>query len=393
MNPGRHRIFGFFEFQTDGHRLWYQDAQDVKMPSLWDYAQAHGRRTVSINLPGTYPARPLNGVMISGFMARELASSVYPRLLLPHLEKLGYRLDVDCSQPTANAERFFADAQAALAVRAHTMAAFLEHEPWDLFIGVFTETDRVQHYFFDALLESHHPEFERVRRFYQAVDEALGRCLAKVRDEDEFILLADHGFCRIEQEVFLNTWLAEHGYLTPAERGPDGRRAVFDPARTVAFSLDTGRVFLNVRGLSAGRLPRAGGRAALARRDRRRLGETGNPRTVVRAAVPADRAGLPSQGDLPRTIHGARGRPHSASGRWLRIEEQFPPPGAEWTAQLHWHAHFRPRLALHSRPEMARADPANHRPRTRDPAADGASGTGWTRGARLRKQDPIGANT
>jgi predicted AlkP superfamily phosphohydrolase/phosphomutase len=219
VNPGRHRIFGFFEFQTDGHRLWYQDAQDVKMPSLWDYAQAHGRRTVSINLPGTYPARPLNGVMISGFMARELASSVYPRLLLPHLEKIGYRLDVDCDAPAANAERFFADAHAALAARAHTMAAFLEHEPWDLFIGVFTETDRVQHYFFDALLEPHHPEHERVRRFYRAVDEALGRCLAKVRDEDELILLADHGFCRIEQEVFLNTWLAEHGYLTPAEPG------------------------------------------------------------------------------------------------------------------------------------------------------------------------------
>ena len=93
MNPGRHRIFGFFEAQVDEYGVWFQDLDDVKAPALWDHAQAHGKRTISINLPGTYPAPPFNGVMISGFIAPDLARSVYPKMLLPYVEKAGYLLE------------------------------------------------------------------------------------------------------------------------------------------------------------------------------------------------------------------------------------------------------------------------------------------------------------
>lgn len=248
VNPGRHRIFGFFEAQVDEYGIWFQDLKDVKAPALWDYAQAHGKRTVSINLPGTFPAPPLNGVMVSGFIAPDFAKSIYPRMLQPLLEKVGYQLDLPCEIAREKPEEFWAAVGQSLNARGRTMAALLENEPHDLFIGVFTETDRVQHFFFDAIEEPSHPEYQRVRKFYGHVDAIVGRLVELCRPDDELIILADHGFCRIEQELYLNHWLAEQGYLvmkTPAMGAP---LKEIDPAKSRAFSLDPGRIFLNVRG-------------------------------------------------------------------------------------------------------------------------------------------------
>jgi predicted AlkP superfamily phosphohydrolase/phosphomutase len=248
VNPGKHRIFGFFEAQVDEYGIWFQDLDEVKVPALWDHAQVHGRRTISINLPGTYPAPPFNGVMISGFIATDLAKSVYPKMLLPVVEKLGYMLDVPCELATEEPDAFWKGVDQSLEARARVMAALLENEPHDLFIGVFTETDRVQHFFFDAIEEPSHPQHERVLKFYRDVDAIIGHLAALCRDDDELIILADHGFCRIEQEIFLNHWLAERGYLVMKTPQVGAPLKQIDPEKSRAFALDPGRIFLNVRG-------------------------------------------------------------------------------------------------------------------------------------------------
>jgi predicted AlkP superfamily phosphohydrolase/phosphomutase len=127
----------------------------------------------------------------------------------------------------------------------------LQHEPCDLFIGVLTETDRVQHFFWDALDEPSHPQRAAAYRFYNQVDRVLGRWINHVRPEDELIVLADHGFCRIEQEIFINHWLKENGYLVMKDEKQGAPLKEIDPSRTKAFSLDPGRIFINMKGRQA----------------------------------------------------------------------------------------------------------------------------------------------
>jgi len=187
-------------------------------------------------------------VMVSGFIAPDLPKSVYPKMLLPHLEKLGYLIDLPCEKIASAPDEFWNATGHSLEARARTMAALLENEPHDLFIGVFTETDRVQHFFFDAIEEPSHPEHQRVMQFYRHVDAIVGHLAARCRDEDELIILADHGFCRIEQELYLNRWLADHGYLVMKHSKAGAPLLDIDPEKSRAFSLDPGRIFLNVRG-------------------------------------------------------------------------------------------------------------------------------------------------
>jgi predicted AlkP superfamily phosphohydrolase/phosphomutase len=90
--------------------------------------------------------------------------------------------------------------------------------------------------------------------YYRAVDDAIGdlwdRCHAGRsgdREGEGFFLLSDHGFTAVRQELRLNAWLREQGYLAYAKDDP---ATVGDlaPERTQAFALDPGRIYLNTKG-------------------------------------------------------------------------------------------------------------------------------------------------
>jgi predicted AlkP superfamily phosphohydrolase/phosphomutase len=62
----------------------------------------------------------------------------------------------------------------------------------------------------------------------------------------EFILLSDHGFCSIKQEVYVNQWLQDKGWLKFTSAKPSSLKEMHPD--TTAYSLIPGRIFLNVRG-------------------------------------------------------------------------------------------------------------------------------------------------
>ena len=77
-NSGTHGIFGFTDFKPQSYDIRFPNFLDVKAPTLWDKLGAKGRRSIVINQPSTYPARKIEGVLISGFVALELAKAVWP---------------------------------------------------------------------------------------------------------------------------------------------------------------------------------------------------------------------------------------------------------------------------------------------------------------------------
>ena len=74
-NPGGHGIFGFTDLAPGRIALRLPSFDDISSPVMWHVAQ--GKRSVVVNLPFTYPARPLQGLLISGFVAPILERSVY----------------------------------------------------------------------------------------------------------------------------------------------------------------------------------------------------------------------------------------------------------------------------------------------------------------------------
>ncbi|MDH3943808.1 MAG: alkaline phosphatase family protein, partial [Anaerolineae bacterium] len=72
--------------------------------------------------------------------------------------------------------------------------------------GIFDTLDRLQHMFWGRS-----PEV--VERWYQKLDELVGRVEAQAGEGTRILVVSDHGFDRFDNKVHLNRWLEEHGYL------------------------------------------------------------------------------------------------------------------------------------------------------------------------------------
>src|SRR5512139_460409 len=94
-DSGSHGIFGFTDLKPASYSLRFPNFLDVKRETLWDVLGKKGKRSIILNQPSTYPAKPLNGVLVSGFVALDLAKAVYPLSQKALLERIGYQIDID----------------------------------------------------------------------------------------------------------------------------------------------------------------------------------------------------------------------------------------------------------------------------------------------------------
>ncbi|MBI5191540.1 MAG: alkaline phosphatase family protein [Nitrospirae bacterium] len=253
VNPGRHGIYGFMDLKPGGYRMYFPNSGSTKAKTLWDRLTDAGRPSVVLNVPQTYPARPLNGVLTAGFVALDLKKATYPDSAYDYLSGMGYRIDVDTVKARESADVLVDDLRLTLAKRREAILHYLSSGasgvPWDLFVGVVTETDRLHHFLWSAYLDKTSPYHGFFIEFYREIDaficEFAGR-LAEVRPGAPLVIMSDHGFTHCEQEVFVNSWLRENGYLklakSPAQSWED-----IAPG-TAAFALDPSRIYINRKG-------------------------------------------------------------------------------------------------------------------------------------------------
>ncbi|MCP4230224.1 MAG: hypothetical protein GY771_08755 [bacterium] len=248
--PGGHGIFGFSELKPNSYDLRFTNFNDLKAPPLWDKLRDDGKRSVVINLPGTYPARPVNGALIAGFVAIDLTKAVYPLTVYHELKKFDYQVDIDivkCRKDHDLLQKHLAD---TLGYRRKAVDLLWDGD-WDFFQVVVTGTDRLHHFLFTALINENHHRHEMVISYYKEVDRFIGEMYERFSvlngtDDDGFYMLSDHGFCAIEQEVNLNTWLRDNGYLE--FESDDFKTLNQITANSKAFAMDPSRIYINRKG-------------------------------------------------------------------------------------------------------------------------------------------------
>ncbi len=246
VNPGRHGVFGFVDLRPSSYDIYFPNYQTLKSKTLWKCLEGHGKRSVVANVPSTYPAQPMNGVLISGFVALDLKKATYPPSLVPTLEKFGYELDTDVGQARSSLEALAEALQRSLSARLEVLRHLFREEPHDLFIGVITETDRMHHYLWDAVIDPAHRLHPFTREVYAQIDRFLGEIYEAVGKDDLFMIMSDHGFCRIDREVYLNAWLRQQGYLAFSTPAPKSYSDI--DSRTRAFAMDPSRIYIHQKG-------------------------------------------------------------------------------------------------------------------------------------------------
>lgn len=237
VNPGQHGIFGFMEIDKETYEYTFPNFNSLITRPLWERENI---KTVAFNIPQTYPARHMNGVMVSGFVALDLKKAVYPDRVFDYLNSIDYRIDVNARLASENPEAFFNELFFAFDKRKKAIEYLYANEDWDLFIGTVTETDRLHHFFYDSAFDGKY--YDIFKKLYAEIDKLIGKMAENAHNDGAvFLTCSDHGFTDISTEVYLNRWLIENGYLKLT--GNNGLKGITNESK--AFCLDPSRIYIH----------------------------------------------------------------------------------------------------------------------------------------------------
>lgn len=246
VNPGSTGVYGFQDREIGTYETYVPMGQDVQATRLWDRVTEANRQATVFNVPVTFPPQRNVQRMVSGFLSPELDAAAHPESVREELESMGYRIDVDPKLGHDEDKRaFIEDAHETLDTRFEAFEHYIREDDWDLFMGVFMTTDRVNHFLFKDY-EREGEYAEDFLEFYRAVDDYIGRIRDLLPDDVTLIVASDHGFTSLDYEVHFNQWLAEEGWLSYRTDDPEELDDIADETR--AYSFIPGRFYLNLEG-------------------------------------------------------------------------------------------------------------------------------------------------
>src|SRR5581483_3177348 len=200
--PGKHGVYHFINLfeQTENQVPELVSSRSIQAPALWDILGHHGRQVVLVNIPLTYPPRPVNGVMVTGLLTpRNAPVFTYPGELSQQITDYKFDLDrfVDKSPfldeidgeivaPTLTLVNEFRE---MLEMRRRVTLSLMKSEAWDFYMVVFIGTDRMGHYLwhYQAGTAGSDPQSQElahaVREYYIRLDEIIGELVSEAGEE------------------------------------------------------------------------------------------------------------------------------------------------------------------------------------------------------------------
>lgn len=165
---------------------------------------------------------------------------------------------------------FLEDVERTVAREREIMVDLLREGDFDLFVQVFTFTDRIAHVFW-RLIDPLHPAYDAelaaeygdtIEKAYIQMDDLVGEAMELAGDDPEtlFVVASDHGFATWRRSLNINTWLVKNGYMT-LFTDVGGRKLTLedlfgnkkfwpyvDWSKTKAYALGLGNVYINLSG-------------------------------------------------------------------------------------------------------------------------------------------------
>lgn len=261
-DPGEIGLYGFRNRRDHGYGpLALASSAGLSGDAVWEIAGRHGKRSIVVGVPPSYPPRAIPGVMVSCFLTPAGARCfTYPCELGEQIARIagGYVFDVEGfrdATPAVLVERVTQMTRKRFQVARH----LLQTVPWDLFMMVEMGPDRLHHGLW-RYIDPAHPAYEpggaieaAVKGYYTLLDEQLGELLDLVGAETAVLVVSDHGAKRLQGTVRFNDWLIARRHLRLLQV-PDSvvglAPEMVDWRRTRAWGDGGyyGRLFLNVRG-------------------------------------------------------------------------------------------------------------------------------------------------
>ena len=263
-DPGVLGIYGFRNRADHSYdNMYIATASAVKEMRVWDYLSDAGKTSVVIGVPQTYPVKPLDGYMVSGFLTPSIRNDfTYPSELKAEILRVAPNYAFDVKEfRTEDKEWLLHQIYEMTDQHFRVIDHLLVTKPWQLFISMEIGVDRIHHGFW-SFHDAQHSRYQAgnsyenvIHDYYTYLDRKIGDWLEQLDKETVVMVVSDHGAQRMDGGICINEWLWRNGYLF-FEKDPEPGAVVslksmrIDWGRTRAWAEGGyyGRVFLNVAG-------------------------------------------------------------------------------------------------------------------------------------------------
>lgn len=263
-DPGTLGIYGFRNRADHSYdKLAIATSLAVEEPRLWDIMDQHGKQSIIVGVPGTYPiTKGPNGCMITSFLTPDTnADYTWPTTLKREINSIVDEYMVDVKGFRTDDKQWLLDQIYKMTDNRFKVVRYLlKHKPWDLFFMVEMGVDRIHHGFWAYMDPEHHryqpghPFEAAIHDYYVHIDRLIGEALEFIdRDKTAVWIVSDHGAKTMVGGFCFNEWLIRQGYLTLNKPPSPGQKFTTDQvdwSRTKAWGEGGyyGRLFLNVKG-------------------------------------------------------------------------------------------------------------------------------------------------
>jgi predicted AlkP superfamily phosphohydrolase/phosphomutase len=220
-NAGKHGVYDWGERVEGSYDIGVSLSCSRKEPPLWEIIGEEGKKVGIFNVPLTYPPKPLNGFLVSGFdTPNTKVCFTYPDSLSDEIRSQIKDYVLAEREPyTRGLERRYVDGLLYALEKKEAAALYLiDRYDADFSLYVFMEIDHLHHKLWRLLEEGSEEGRRLFQKVYQRMDEAVGKIVNRFDEETTFILVSDHGAGPLEGIMFINKWLMEEGWLKLKKR-------------------------------------------------------------------------------------------------------------------------------------------------------------------------------
>lgn len=235
--PGRHGIFDFERYNVHTNELSFNNTRVIGERSIWEIMGDKGLRVGSIQIPMTYPPKPVNGFMITGFETPGIgAEFTYPPELkddiLRQWPDFTFKTKWD-HRASRNIDIFrkntdYVNRSFDQGVRLAKYCG--EKYGWDAMMVLYKLVDNLQHKTWKYLdPKTAHCDAQRAElsaQCFNHLDGCIGELAEYAKSRDASIMImSDHGHGSLDGKVQPNLLLRKWGYLGVSRTRQAGTRA------------------------------------------------------------------------------------------------------------------------------------------------------------------------
>ncbi|MFX0102692.1 MAG: alkaline phosphatase family protein [Candidatus Hodarchaeota archaeon] len=259
--PGQLGIYGFRHRKKKTYDdLWIASSLSVKEKTAWETLSDNGLRSIIVGIPPTFPVKPFNGNMVTGFITPGVDNQfTHPESLKNELlDKFGhYTFDVPFR--IEDKKGLFDNLMKMTRERHEVIKHLMKNKEWDLFWFVEIGLDRMHHAYWKYFDENHKDfvegnEFQDcIEKYEKLLDNNVKELLEIIPDDTRVLVVSDHGAQPMAGCVCVNEWLFKEGYLTLnkyPEKQTSPTKLDINWTKTKAWGWGGyyARIFLNIKG-------------------------------------------------------------------------------------------------------------------------------------------------